>query len=174
MISGFNITTLLWVLAAAAQAQTQTAELSLSGRAISSGDPAVFVLSLRSTSDIPAAAIQWNFEYSPAVITDIRVDDGAAAVSADKAVFCASNPSGQTCLAAGLNGNTIDDGAVAVVTATLAPDITSATITVTHTLAASAGGIEIAVTPANGGFATVTVSPPGQLKPPPKPKVLVP
>jgi len=174
MISRFNITTLLWVFAVAAQAQTQTAEVSLSGRAISSGDPAVFVLSLRSTSDIPAAAIQWDFEYSPAIITDIRVDNGTAAVSADKTVFCASNLSAQTCVATGLNANTIDDGAVAVVTATLAPDVISATITVTHTLAVSAGGVEIALTPANGGFASVTVSPPAQLKPPLKPKVVVP
>jgi hypothetical protein len=172
MIFAFNIGTLLWVFAAAAQGQT--AEVSLSGRDISSGDPAVFVLSLRSTSEIPASAIQWNFEYSPAVITDIRIDTGPAAASGNKTIFCTNNPSGQTCLVAGLNGNTIDDGAVAVVTASLAADITSATITVTHTVAASPGGVEIALTPANGGFATVTVSPPGQLKPPPKTRVPVP
>ena len=59
-------------------------------------------------------------------------------------------------------------------TATLAAGVTSATITVTGTLAASAGGIEIALTPANGGFATVTVSPPGHLQPPPKTRIAVP
>jgi hypothetical protein len=154
------------VLAEAAPAQT--AELSLSSGTIWSGSPATLTLSLRSTSGPTPAAIQWNLEYSPSVITEIRIDNGAAAVTGDKAIFCAENQRGQTCLAMGRNANVIPDGTVAVLTATLAPGVTSATIVVTNTVAASAAGNEILLTTPNGGAGTITLSAPPLLKPLPK------
>jgi hypothetical protein len=167
MIPGFRTAAVLLCLVAGA-APAQTADLSVSGGSIWSGSPAIFVVSLHSTSGAVPAALQWNLAYSPSVITGIRIDDGAAVVAADKTVICAPNPRGQTCLALGNNAATIADGAVAVVVATLAPGATSATIVVTNTLAASAAGNEILLLGANGGTATVTVSAPAVLKPLPK------
>jgi hypothetical protein len=162
----FGITALFCLAAEASNAQT--AELSVSGDAIWAGSPAMFTLSLRSTSGPTPAAIQWNLEYSPSVITAVRIDSGTAVVAAEKTVICAPNAAGQVCLAMGFNANVISDGPVAVVSATLAPGVTAATIVVTKTIAVSPGGNEILLTAPNGGAGTVTVSPPPLLKPPPK------
>jgi hypothetical protein len=166
MSSGWSAAALLYLLAGTAGAQT--AEVSLSGGNIWSGSPAMFILSLHSTSDLAPAALQWNLEYSPSAVTGIRIESGAAGAAVDKAVTCAPNPRGQACLAVGRNAAAIADGAVAVVVATLATGTASATILVTNTFAASAAGNEILLLPANGGAATVTVSMPAVLKPPPK------
>ena len=53
---------------------------------------------------------------------------GVAATSVGKSILCAASAGIYTCLLSGLNENTIPNGVVAVVTATISPGTTSTSV----------------------------------------------
>ena len=137
----------------------QTTSLTLSSATVTPDGTASLDLSLDSSSGVPPAAIQWTFQYSSSSISSIAVDDGPMSTSAGKTVFCAGDANGYTCLAVGLNAETIADGVVAKVTVVLAPGTSAATILVTGASGASPGGDPIPISAASGTITSAKVSP---------------
>jgi hypothetical protein len=100
--------------------------------------------------------LQWTLVYSPADIVAISASAGAAATAAGVELWCAASPGAYTCLLAGLNANIIENGVVAVVTATISPNTTATAINIANALGAtqSASADPIAAT---GGTITTVV-----------------
>ena len=104
------------------------------------------------TGSSTPAALQFTVTASTPDITGITVAAGPVATAASKTVACNTYTAGaETCIIYGLNENTIADGVVATISATL-----SATPTLTSETFALSGPVE-ATGP--GSAITVTVSP---------------
>jgi hypothetical protein len=128
--------------------------LTLSPGRVKPGNTALLDLSLNTVSGEHPVAIQWTFQYPPASIGSVTVDDGPALKSTGKTVFCAGNAAAYRCLIAGANPNEIPDGVVARVTAKFTSSTRTATISIDHPLAASADGYPLPVRSKSG---TITV-----------------
>jgi len=119
--------------------------LVLSRPVFGSNGTATFGLSLHSAPGARPAAVQWAFQYSSSSIAALAVDDGPALAPVGKTTFCAGNSGSFNCLAAGLNTNTMRDGIIARVTATLVPGGDAANLVITSSLGASREGYFIPV-----------------------------
>src|ERR1039458_4930800 len=105
-------------------------------------------LSLMSPSGKEPAGIQWDLTYSATDVVSINAVAAGTAVSAGKWISC--SPGTHRCLLAGLNANLIQNGAVAVVTVTLATGVASTTIGVANTLGATLDGHALSVSGTGG------------------------
>ena len=148
---GVSFCVLLVALTNGLQAQTC---LSLSPARVRPGATAVLDLSMQSLSGDHPAAVQWTFQYPPASVSNITVDDGPVLAAARKTVFCAGNAGVYRCVIAGVNPNEISDGVVARVTATLTANARTAAVLVHNPRATSASGYFI---PAYAQDGTITV-----------------
>jgi hypothetical protein len=119
--------------------------LVLSPATINSDATASWSLSLYSAPGAEPAAIQWIFQYPPASVSRLTLDDGAALTAAGKTTICAGDASAHNCLAVGANTKTIGNGVIAKVTAVLTPGTTSASILVKNVLGASPAGHPIPI-----------------------------
>jgi hypothetical protein len=133
--------------------------LSLSSVTTTPGGTAVLELSLASSANTQPAALQWTLGYDANSINNIAVTAGAALVAAGKSVTCSNSQAGYTCLATGLNTNTIGKGPVAEILLSLFPAATSTSISLSNDLGASIAGDALPI-PTTG--ATVTVNSLGQ------------
>ena len=117
--------------------------LVLSPPAIAADGTAKFDLSLYSPRGTAPSAVQWSFQYEASSISSLTVADGPALNATMKTVMCDGDAAPHNCLAAGLNKKIIVDGAIAKVTAVLAPGAVTAAIQITGLRAVSAEGMEI-------------------------------
>lgn len=143
---------ILWM---AGGASAQTATLSLSSASVAAGGTAVLTLALDASAGVAPAAIQWTLQFPASAIGSVTVEDGPVPAAAGKTIICKSDAPAYTCLAAGLNAETMADGVVAFVTALLPPGVSEAVILVNDALGVSAGGDPIPITAAAG---TVTIA----------------
>src|SRR3982751_1387103 len=107
-----GIAILLTVWTASAQSS-----LTLSSGAPTTATSTLLDLSLQSPAGSTVAALQWTLTYPPGV--SLSAVAGPAATAAGKTVTCASTSSGYACIAAGMNANSIADGVVAIISATI-------------------------------------------------------
>ncbi len=139
------------------RASAQTASFALSSGAGAPGKAVSLSLSLSSTPGSEPAGVQWTLNYAPTDFSAVQIADGPAATAARKSASCTAKAGAITCLSAGINANTIANGAVAVATFTISPTTTSTSsvIRVGGTVAASLGGRGISTA---GGSGSVTIS----------------
>jgi len=146
--------------------------LGLSSSLVPPGGTASLNLSLRAGSGGGPAGLQWTITYPPSVIADISASPGPAAIAAGKTLSCTAASGTYMCLltglsTSGLNINVIQNGVVAVVTATISPGAPTAAIAVTNALGATPPGIAVPilalggtiVTSTSRSFSTLTCSP---------------
>ena len=138
----------------------QSDALALSSGATSPGGAVSLNLSLSSASGSQPAGIEWTLAYSPSNIVSISASAGAAATAAGKSLSCTGSPGSYMCFLAGLssgdlNANLIQNGVIAVVTATLSATSSGTTINVTNALSTSAAGSAIQTTATGGTIATI-------------------
>jgi hypothetical protein len=157
----FWLPILLWTSALAAQNC-----LVLSPGAVSSDGTALLNLSLYSAPGTAPAAVQWTFQYASSNIRSLTVDDGPMLTSAGKTALCAGSAAAYTCLAVGLNAKTIASGVIAKVTAALAPGASTAEISLASSLAASAAGNLIPISPKIVYTTSANVSSDCRIRPP--------
>jgi trimeric autotransporter adhesin len=131
--------------------------LTLSSATVTTAVTVPLNLSLSSPAGSAPAALQWTMTYSTASVTSVSVAAGASATAAGKSISCAGGAVAYTCIASGLNSNTIANGVVAVVTVTLNAGATTAAIGISSALCASPAGQWVAVS-ATGGSIARTVS----------------
>jgi hypothetical protein len=139
----------------------QINSLALSSGTALPGGSASLTLKLTSPSGNRLAALQWTLVYSPTEIVAISARLGYAATAAGKALSCIATPGTYTCFITGLSANGPDanlirNGVVAVVSVTISPGTTSASIGITNALGAtrSAGAEQIVAT---GGTITAVM-----------------
>lgn len=128
--------------------------LTLSSATTTAGGTVPLNLSLSSPAGSAPAALQWTLTYPTGSVTSVSVAAGASATAAGKSISCAGGAAAYTCVAAGTNANTIANGVVAVVTATLSAGGNGATIGVNSAIGATPTGYWGAVS-ATGGSITL-------------------
>ena len=129
----------------------QPGSLILSSGATTPGGTVSLNLNFTPSGNQPAG-LQWTFIYSEDIVA-ISVAPGGAATAAGKSISCAGRGGSYTCLAAGVNANTIGGGVLGVMTVTLAPDTTFTSIEVTNTLGATRSGDAYTTSGAGGTIA---------------------
>jgi hypothetical protein len=139
--------------------------LVLSPATISPDGTALLNLALYSSPGTGPAAVQWTFQYASSNIHSLSVDDGPMLTFAGKTAMCAPSAAGYNCLAVGFNANTIGSGVIAKVTAVLAPGASTVPISIGNSLAASAVGNLIPISPITS-VAGGHVSPDCRIHPP--------
>ncbi len=150
VFGGFAFLVILCGFSNAAWAQS----LMLSSATATAGTTVVLNLSVSSPAGSAPAALEWTLTYPAASVASISVAAGAAPTAAGKSIACAGGAAAYTCIAYGLNSNTISNGVVAVVTATLTSSATTALIGVPSALGASLAGASVAVSTTGG---TITI-----------------
>src|ERR1039457_4487113 len=135
------------------QAQTS---LALSSATVSPGGTAALALSLSSPPSSPLAAVQWTFAYPAASVGSLTVSAGPSLSSAGKTLSCTGGVNSYTCVAWGLNSNTISDGVIATLSVTLSGS-SGVPVTISNSLGASLTGDAIAVTGAGGTVGVAAV-----------------
>ena len=151
------------ILLSSTHAFGQADALALSSAVVPPGGTASLNLSLTSPSGSEPAGLEWTLVYSTSAITNITANIGAAGKAAGKVLSCTLSPGSYTCFltglsTSGLNANIIQNGVVAIVTATISPGTTVASIGVTGALGAAQSGSAVPIT-ATGGTITTIVSP---------------
>jgi trimeric autotransporter adhesin len=135
--------------------------LALSSGTAAANGSAALQLTLTSPAGAEPAGLQWTLAYSP---TDVSIGAvaGASGAAAGKSLTCVSRSGSYMCVLAGLNGTLLQNGVVAVVTATIVSKVAYTIIAVTNTLGAGAMGNSL---PINGvaGIVTAAAAPPATL-----------
>jgi len=126
--------------------------LALSSSTAASGGSASLSLSLSAPAGTNVAALQWTLTY-PTTVSNVSVTAGAALTAAVKTVTCASTTGGLKCVASGVNANTIANGVVATVSATVSGSA-SISVGVSGVLGATPDGSAISLA-ATGGTITL-------------------
>src|SRR3954451_17028312 len=117
----FGGITVAFLLMNAAFGQTSTLVLTSSPSALALGNTVNLTLSLTSQPGSEPAALEWTMGYSPSMVTNLAVSTGPALTAAGKTVACSGASTGYTCVASGLNANSIANGVIATLAVTLAP-----------------------------------------------------
>ena len=133
----------------------QSGSLILAPASATPGAVVAVNLSLTSSTTSPAG-LQWTLNYPASSITAVYATEGPAAISAGKSVSCASGVGNYTCLATGINSNTIPNGVVAVISLTLSPTAQSTILSLTATLGSTLDGSAL---PVSGTAAWITITP---------------
>src|ERR1035437_210926 len=147
------LTALLLPLSNLLQAQTS---LALSSAIATPGGTAALNLSLSSPPSSPLLAVQWTFNYPAASVASLTAAAGPALSSVGKTLSCAGGVNSYTCVASGLNSNTISDGVVATLSVTLSGS-SGVPVTISNSLGASPTGDAIAVTGTGGTVSVAAV-----------------
>src|ERR1039458_8058893 len=147
------LTALLLPLSNLLQAQTS---LALSSAIATPGGTAALNLSLSSPPSSPLVAVQWTFNYPAASVASLTAVAGPALSSVGKTLSCAGGVNSYTCVASGLNSNTISDGVVATLSVTLSGS-SGVPVTISNSLGASLTGDAIAVTGTGGTVSVAAV-----------------
>src|ERR1041385_2543911 len=114
----FKVTSLLFVLfARSAYGQSS---LSLDSAAILKGTTASLNLSLNAPAGSEPASLQWKISYPLTDITALNIVAGPGLTNAAKTLSCGASAGSVSCMATGMNTNTIANDVVAVVTVTVA------------------------------------------------------
>src|ERR1700694_4671791 len=146
-----KLLTILALLGLQTIAFGQSVTLSIGSGSGMPGSTVALPINLTSTGGAQAASLQWSFSLS-SDITGVTVVAGTSATNAGKAVSC----SGNNCLIAGFNSNSMADGTVAVATFQIAasPSSNPIPIQLTHVVASTTGGVSI---PASGGSGAISL-----------------
>src|SRR5690349_8204817 len=99
------------VFAVAGHAQT----LALSSASGASGSAVPLTLSVSSPAGSEPAALGWTFQYPAAAVTAISVTPGPSATAAGKSIVCNASSGMYTCIAYGMNANSMANGVLAQV-----------------------------------------------------------
>src|ERR1700722_9143852 len=110
-----------------------------SGTAASNGSVALN-LSLTSPAGSQPTALQWTLTYPPASVVSISVNSGSAITAAGKSLNCFGGSGTFSCVASAMNSAIISNGVVAVVNLTMASGLTSTSIGISQSAAASPAG----------------------------------
>jgi chitodextrinase len=140
----------------------QASSLSLaSGTAVQGGSISLNL----SLSASTASALQWTLSYAAANVTSVSVAAGPVLTAAGKTIQCRTTTGSTLCLASGMNSTVIANGVVAVVTVTLAPATSSASvpISVGGTIGSLGKGTAVAVSGAGGSITVQGWQPPSAL-----------
>jgi len=101
------------------RAAAQTPSLSLSGGSGAPGATVTLSVSLNSNGGTQPVSVQWDFNYSPTILSPASgtyFATGAAASAAGKSASCNNISAGDVrCLVAGINTTAIGNGVVASV-----------------------------------------------------------
>ncbi|HTX35795.1 MAG TPA: putative Ig domain-containing protein, partial [Bryobacteraceae bacterium] len=102
------------------------------------------------------AGLQWTLTYPSSDITSFSVAAGSALTAAGKTLSCGSGTGQVICVASGINANTVGNGVVAVVTATVASGTSSSSdsIPISNALATYPNA-SVDTTTATGGTLTL-------------------
>ena len=136
------ITALALLTVSCTLSRAQVTSCQSSGITVPNGTGDV-TLNLASPGGGQAAALQWALNYPQDQVTNVSVVGGPALANAGKSLTCNSGSGTYTCVAWGLNDQTIDNGMVADVSLSVASD--SATICVTNTLGASPDAVGVPI-----------------------------
>ena len=128
--------------------------LTLSSVTVPQGGSASLSLSLTLPSGAGVAALQWKLTYPPADIVSIRATATGSATAAGKSLACGASSGAYSCILAGMNATTIQNGDVAAVSLTLAPSAATTRVAVTA-MGSTASGTAVTV---SGGAGTVTAN----------------
>jgi hypothetical protein len=104
----------------------------------------------------PAAGVMWTLGYSEAQFASVTIDTGSSATGAQKSIQCSDTGTGRiTCVAWGLNTNSIPDGQLASITFQVSNTAqgTSAPVSVLEPVAASPAADAVSAA-ASGGSIT--------------------
>ena len=125
--------------------------ISLASTTANPGAAVTVPLSLATTGPL-ASGLQWTMSYPPGQITGISVSAGPSAPN--KVVQCVPGTGYASCLLVGMNNSSINTGAAAWVTFTMAPAATTTTVAVTGPVAVAPNGSALSVA---GAGAQLTV-----------------
>src|SRR5262249_22371123 len=114
--SGLALTFALFAHTASAQMDS----LALSSGTAGANGTVSLNLPLLPPAGSEPSAIQWTFTYPASNVVSISATVGASATSAGKALSCFSASGAYTCLASGINANTIANGTVATLNLAMA------------------------------------------------------
>ena len=134
----------------------QSGSLILAPASATPGAVVAVNLSLISSTTSPAG-LQWTLNYPPSSITAVYATEGPAAISSGKSLSCASGAGSYTCLATGINSNTIPNGVVAVFSLTLSPSAQATSLSLTATLGSTLDGSAFPVS-GTGAWITITTA----------------
>lgn len=118
----------------------QTDSLALSSGTAPANRTASLNLALTSPAGNEPVALQWRFSYPAGNVLSISAVAGSSATNAGKALSCTAGSGTYTCLAWGMNKNTIQNGTVAIVNLTIAASVASTSIVIVNAAAASSSG----------------------------------
>ena len=107
--------------------------LSLGSGSATAGGTASLNLTFNDSDADNLSGLQWTFSYDPAAIASIAVSAGPVLTEAGKTVTCYGAGGSLTCLAIGMNVNTITDGIAAVASVTVAGTDTNSPISLEMT-----------------------------------------
>ncbi len=141
-------------------AVAQTTLSVVPGSAIAGGTGSLNI-SIASTSGYTPAALEWTFAYSASTLGNIKVQAGAAATAAGKAVECVFSTGSVRCLTWGLNDKTISNGVVATLTFSVFPHVASSSaVQLTGLFATTSKAVFIKAT---GTGATLAIASPNRI-----------
>lgn len=143
------------------QSGAQQFALSLNSASASPGSTVTLNVSALASGGAKAAALQWTMNY-PAVLSSLSTEAGPAASAAGKSVSCAVNSGSTTCVAFGMNANTLGDGVVARTTFRIANEAAPGVvpISISNLVASDAAGNSI---PTSAFSGAITILPPPQI-----------
>jgi len=114
-------------------------------------------LILSSPAGSQPAGIQWTLTFPPEEVVSITAVAEGSAIAAGKEIHCADAPGTYTCLLTGMNSTLIGDGVVAVLSVSLAPELTGTAFELVKTLGTSANGRNLGLTGIGGVVAVPPV-----------------
>src|SRR5271163_1089749 len=106
----------------------QSGSLTLSSGSVVAGGTTTVNLSYSGTT--APAGLQWTMTYPPSAFSAVNVAAGPVLASAGKSLYCGGTSGTYTCVAVGMNTNTIANGIVATANVTMAPTAGSTNINV--------------------------------------------
>ena len=124
--------------------------LALSSGSAAPGTSVALNLSLSSQAGSAPTGLQWTLAYATNSIASVTAVAGASAIAAGKTISCFSSPGAATCLLAGINDNTMQNGVAAVITVTMTPAAVSSVIGVSNLIAATPAGGPMSITGTDG------------------------
>ena len=154
------ILTVLFSLFAPGPVFGQTTSLTLSSGTTALSGTVTLPLNLTVPSgNSNPVALQWVVSYAPGDVVSLNIAAGSVLTASAKTLSCNAISGFTTCLATGMNSNSIGDGTVAVITVTLATSTSgpSVPVSIVNTLGVLAGGTAATVSGVGG---TITVQQP--------------
>ena len=149
----------------------QTPSLILASGVASPGGPVSLALSLNASPGSSPASLQWTLQFATGDVSAVSSLADVGLNVAGKALSCASSNGSLTCVAWGVNNNTIGNGVVATVAVTLAAQTSgpSVALGLSGTLGAGPDGSAIALSGTGSAITVQGWTVPGGTLPPTAP-----